>query len=141
MMPLLMTTLMQVVPEHDRGRVMGNVSLAISVAPAIGPAVSGVILQFGSWRCCSSWCSRSPVPSRSLGLRRARVTSVSPGSGTIDWSSVVTAAARLRRPGLRAQRVGLRGGDARVAVASCGGLVGIAVFVWRQLVLQRAAGR
>ena len=41
MMPLLMTTLMAVVPEHDRGRVMGNVTLAMSVAPALGPAVSG----------------------------------------------------------------------------------------------------
>ena len=45
MMPLLMTTLMAVVPMHDRGRVMGNVTLAMSVAPALGPAVSGVILQ------------------------------------------------------------------------------------------------
>ena len=53
MMPLLMTTLMTVVPEQDRGRVMGNVTLAISVAPALGPAVSGVVLQLGSWRCCS----------------------------------------------------------------------------------------
>src|SRR5947208_470257 len=50
MVPLLMTTLMIVVPEHDRGRVMGNVTLAISVAPALGPAVSGLILQVGSWR-------------------------------------------------------------------------------------------
>ena len=37
MMPLLMTTLMAVVPMHDRGRVMGNVTLAMSVAPALGP--------------------------------------------------------------------------------------------------------
>ena len=51
MMPLLMTTL------HDgggssptRGRVMGNVTLAMSVAPALGPAFSGVLLQLGSWR-------------------------------------------------------------------------------------------
>ena len=50
MMPLLMTTLMTVVPEHDRGRVMGNVTLAISVAPAIGPAVSGLVLQWLCWR-------------------------------------------------------------------------------------------
>ncbi len=50
MMPLLMTTLMTVVAERDRGRVMGNVTMAISVAPALGPAVSGVLLQFGSWR-------------------------------------------------------------------------------------------
>ena len=45
MMPLLMTTLMAVVPVRDRGRVMGNVTLAMSVAPALGPAVSGVVLQ------------------------------------------------------------------------------------------------
>src|SRR3954453_9268709 len=50
MMPLLMTTLMTVVPEGDRGRVMGNVTLAMSGAPALGPAVSGVILQWLSWR-------------------------------------------------------------------------------------------
>ena len=50
MMPLLMTTLMQVVPENERGRVMGDVMLAISVAPAFGPVLSGVILNVGSWR-------------------------------------------------------------------------------------------
>ena len=50
MMPLLMTTLMQVVPEQERGHVMGNMMLAISVAPAFGPVVSGIILNFGSWR-------------------------------------------------------------------------------------------
>ena len=50
MMPLLMTTLMTVVPESDRGRVMGQVTLAMSCAPALGPAVSGMILHLGSWR-------------------------------------------------------------------------------------------
>src|SRR5687768_1475357 len=50
MMPLLMTTLMNVVPENDRGRVMGDVMLAISVAPAFGPVISGIILNVGSWR-------------------------------------------------------------------------------------------
>ena len=29
---------------------MGNISIAISVAPAIGPTVSGIILQFLPWR-------------------------------------------------------------------------------------------
>jgi len=50
MMPLLMTTLMSIVAPGDRGRVMGLVSLAMSVAPALGPAVSGIVLQFLSWR-------------------------------------------------------------------------------------------
>ncbi len=50
MMPLLMTTILQLVPHERRGAVMGNVSIAISVAPAIGPALSGLILQHFEWR-------------------------------------------------------------------------------------------
>ncbi len=50
MIPLLMTTLMNLVPVADRGRTMGNVSLVIAVAPAMGPAVSGILLRTGSWR-------------------------------------------------------------------------------------------
>ena len=50
MIPLLMTTLMDLVPVADRGRTMGNVSLVIAVAPAMGPAVSGVLLELGTWR-------------------------------------------------------------------------------------------
>ncbi|TNM47190.1 multidrug efflux MFS transporter [Nocardioides albidus] len=50
MMPLLMTTLMTVVSPADRGRVMGQVTLAMSCAPALGPAVSGILLDLGTWR-------------------------------------------------------------------------------------------
>src|SRR5690606_19821705 len=35
MMPLLMTTLMTIVPAHSRGRMMGRVSIVMSLAPAI----------------------------------------------------------------------------------------------------------
>lgn len=50
MLPLLMTTILTLVPLRRRGAVMGNVSIAISVAPAIGPTLSGLILQYLSWR-------------------------------------------------------------------------------------------
>jgi DHA2 family lincomycin resistance protein-like MFS transporter len=50
MMPLLMTTLMDVVPPHLRGRMMGRVSIVMSLAPAIGPTLSGVILDTLNWR-------------------------------------------------------------------------------------------
>ncbi len=78
MMPLLMTTLMTVVPEHDRGRVMGNVTLAMSVAPALGPAVSGVVLQFLSWRWMFGVVLPVAVVITVVGLRRLR-TSASRG--------------------------------------------------------------
>lgn len=50
MIPMLMTTILTVVPEHSRGRTMGLVSIVISVAPAVGPTVSGLILESLSWR-------------------------------------------------------------------------------------------
>ncbi|WP_443437294.1 MDR family MFS transporter [Glutamicibacter arilaitensis] len=50
MMPLLMTTILHLVPPARRGVLMGNVSIVISVAPAIGPTLSGLILQYLSWR-------------------------------------------------------------------------------------------
>ncbi len=50
MLPLLMTTILTLVPISRRGAVMGNVSIAISVAPAMGPTVSGLILEHFSWR-------------------------------------------------------------------------------------------
>lgn len=48
LLPLLMTTVLNVVPEHERGRMMGRMSIVIAVAPAIGPTVSGLILEIAN---------------------------------------------------------------------------------------------
>lgn len=50
MMPLLMTTVLNVVEPSRRGRMMGVISIVIAVAPAIGPTVSGLILSVLDWR-------------------------------------------------------------------------------------------
>ena len=50
MLPLLMTTVMVIVPEHLRGRINGTISLVLSAAPALGPAFSGIVLSFLDWR-------------------------------------------------------------------------------------------
>jgi DHA2 family lincomycin resistance protein-like MFS transporter len=91
MMPLLMTTLMEIVPEYDRGRIMGRVVMAISVAPALGPAVSGVILEFTSWR----WMFGVVLPLAAAigiaGLRR--ITNVGEVTArSVDVGSVILAA-------------------------------------------------
>ncbi|WP_326646393.1 multidrug efflux MFS transporter [Streptosporangium sp. NBC_01755] len=135
MMPLLMTTLMQVVPEEDRGRVMGNVSLAISVAPAMGPTVSGVILQFGSWRLLFAVVLPIAAVITWRGLKQLKNVG-EPQISTIDWLSAVTAAAGFG--GLVYGLSRFEGGDVRVAAAIvAAGLVAIAVFVVRQLSLQK----
>src|SRR5580704_13327400 len=50
MMPLLMTTAMTLAPPQTRGKTMGFITTVISVAPAIGPTLSGVILNYLGWR-------------------------------------------------------------------------------------------
>ncbi|WP_113698572.1 MDR family MFS transporter [Nonomuraea lactucae] len=135
MMPLLMTTLMQVVPEADRGRVMGNVTLAISVAPAMGPAVSGVILQFGSWRLLFAVVLPIAAVITWRGLKQLKNVG-EPQFSTIDWFSVVTAAAGFG--GLVYGLSQFEGGDVRVAATIvAAGLIAITVFVVRQLSLQK----
>ncbi|MGP3960901.1 MDR family MFS transporter [Nonomuraea sp. 3N208] len=135
MMPLLMTTLMQVVPEEDRGRVMGNVTLAISVAPAMGPAVSGVILQFGSWRLLFAVVFPIAAVITWRGLKQLKNVG-EPQFSTIDWLSVMTAAAGFG--GLVYGLSRFEGGDVGVAATIvAAGLVAIAVFVVRQMSLQK----
>ena len=50
MSPLLMTTVLALVPAQNRGAMMGTLGTVISVAPAIGPTISGLIVQSLSWR-------------------------------------------------------------------------------------------
>jgi DHA2 family lincomycin resistance protein-like MFS transporter len=145
MMPLLMTTLMSVVPEWDRGRIMGRVVMAISVAPALGPAVSGVILQFASWR----WMFGLVLPLALLiafvGLRRIENVG-EPTAGSIDAASVVlsafgfgTSVYGLSLVGAEPLRLSVAGQTVAVGASWLigFGVAFVALFVWRQLRLQR----
>jgi DHA2 family lincomycin resistance protein-like MFS transporter len=50
LIPLLMNVILAVIPPERRGRVMGMLGLVIMFAPAIGPTVSGFIIDYLSWR-------------------------------------------------------------------------------------------
>ena len=138
MMPLLMTTLMTVVPEHDRGRVMGNVTLAMSVAPALGPAVSGVVLQWLSWRWMFGLVLPVALAIAVVGLRRLTDHGAQ-GAGAVDWWSVVAAALGFGGLVYGLSRLGAESDGSvpasSVIAAAC--LV-VAGFVARQLFLQRS---
>lgn len=136
MMPLLMTTMMSLVPESDRGRVMGNVTLAMSVAPALGPAVSGVILEWMSWRWMFGIVLPIALVIGLLGLRGLRnVGERIPSS--IDILSVMMSGlgfgALVYGLSLTADKHPWTNPWALVA----GGVIMIVLFVARQLLLQR----
>lgn len=50
MVPLLMTSVMTLIPAERRGQTMGTISIVIAVAPAVGPTLSGFILGALDWR-------------------------------------------------------------------------------------------
>lgn len=50
MMPLLMNVMLVAFPIEKRGQVMGIFGLVMIVAPAIGPTLSGFIVEHFSWR-------------------------------------------------------------------------------------------
>ncbi|BCN31776.1 DHA2 family efflux MFS transporter permease subunit [Anaeromicropila herbilytica] len=49
MIPIMMNTVLLVTPHEKHGSAMGICGCAISLGPALGPTVSGIILQFFSW--------------------------------------------------------------------------------------------
>ena len=58
MIPLLMTSVMKLIPADRRGATMGTISIVIAVAPAIGPTIGGLILTSLDWR----WMFWSVLP-------------------------------------------------------------------------------
>jgi DHA2 family lincomycin resistance protein-like MFS transporter len=142
MMPLLMTTLMTLVPPHERGKVMGNVTLVMSVAPALGPAVSGLLLQLGSWRLIFAVVLPIAGGVAVLGLREL-VNTGEPQVSRIDSASVALSAIGFGALvyGLSGLGEGARSTHAvPPTLTTTVGAVALAAFVWRQITLQRSTG-
>jgi DHA2 family lincomycin resistance protein-like MFS transporter len=91
MMPLLMTTIMQLSTPETRGKTMGYVSTVISVAPAIGPVLSGVILDYLHWRWL--FVLVLPIALFALWLGWRRIENVTtPREARLDIASVILSA-------------------------------------------------
>src|SRR5699024_8966406 len=50
MIPLMQTVLFLLYPKEKRGFAMGLAGMVINVAPAIGPPISGILIQYFEWR-------------------------------------------------------------------------------------------
>ncbi|TMH57556.1 MAG: multidrug efflux MFS transporter, partial [Betaproteobacteria bacterium] len=95
MQPLSMIALFEVFPPEERGRAMGLFGFGVVLAPAIGPAIGGLLMQAFGWRaifllsvpfCVAAW----PLGARSLSSGR--------GAGPrrpFDWPGAVLLAGGL----------------------------------------------
>ena len=140
MMPLLFTTVLTLVPMESRGRVMGNISIVISVAPALGPLVSGLILGAFHWRFL--FILILPIAIAALVLGAMRVPNVTePSKTSIDVVSVILSAFGFGGLVFGLSNVGTAGiASMQSWLPLAVGVGGIAAFILRQLVLQKTDG-
>ncbi|HAQ60167.1 MAG TPA: MFS transporter [Microbacterium sp.] len=144
MMPLLMTTLMTIVPPHLRGRTMGRVSVVMALAPAIGPSVSGLLLETVGWR----WIFGLVLPIALVALAAGARWMTNLGdtrTAPIDILSVVLSAFGFGGLVFGLSQIG-GGHDAGATAESLStvtlvasfsiGIITLGLFIWRQLRLQ-----
>ncbi len=141
MMPLLMTTVMTLVPPESRGKTMGNISIVISVAPALGPTIGGFILDNLDWRWM--FILVLPIALGALALGWARIQNVStPRYAPLDVLSVILSALGFGGLvyGLSSLGEGAAHPEAQLFPAWVPVLIGavaMVVFILRQLQLQK----
>ena len=139
MIPLLITTVLTFVPESRRGRTMGLISIVIAVAPAVGPTFSGLILSALSWR----WLFLIVLPIALVALALGAVfvkNITTPQAVKFDLVSIVLSALAFGGLIYGLSSIGeSASGHTPVnpAVPIVVGVVSLALFVWRQLLLQR----
>ena len=140
MMPLLMTTIMNLVPPAARGRMMGRVSIVISLAPAIGPTLSGFLLDHFNWR--AIFVVVLPIALIAMAIGWRRLTNVGETThAPIDALSVVLSAFGFGGLVFGLSQIGAiaeSGGSwMPMAIALSVGVLGLTLFLLRQVRLQR----
>ncbi|HEV3359912.1 MAG TPA: DHA2 family efflux MFS transporter permease subunit [Pseudonocardiaceae bacterium] len=137
MLPLLMTTILRLVPAERRGATMGTVTIVIAVAPAIGPTIGGAVLASLSWHWMFWIVLPLAVAALVVGALMLRVDGET-RSVPLDVLSVLLSAI-----GFGGMLYGLSTVGSQTPqplppwLAIVVGVVALAVFTWRQLRLQR----
>jgi MFS transporter, DHA2 family, lincomycin resistance protein len=138
MMPLLFTTVLNVVPANRRGRTMGVISIVIAVAPATGPTLGGIILDALDWR-WMFWIML-PIAATALVLGATMIRNVTETRELpLDMLSVVLSALGFAGLVFGLSSIGSAAeGNALISpwIPLAIGILALAVFTWRQLGLR-----
>jgi MFS transporter, DHA2 family, lincomycin resistance protein len=140
MIPLLMTTVMTLIPVQRRGAIMGTITLVIAVAPAIGPMIGGLVLAVLDWRWMFWTVLPLAVGMLTVGFALMRLSSDT-RSAPLDVASVLLSAVAFSGIVYSFSAIGAtaQGGEGVPPwIPILVGVVALVVFVARQLRLQRA---
>ena len=136
MIPLMQTILYLVFPREKRGAAMGLAGMITNVAPAVGPPLSGVLIEYFGWR--SLFFIPLPIAGFLLLLvivymknvteqRKTEVDMLSILLSIIGFGGTLYGFSKWPETGLT---------DPVTALSLTIGIVGILLFSWRQLKLK-----
>ncbi|MBB6670845.1 MDR family MFS transporter [Cohnella nanjingensis] len=137
LLPLVMNVIMTIYPPEKRGGAMGMLGLVVMFAPAIGPTISGLIVDGLSWRWLFYLVTPFALISIMIGavvlknvseVTKPRVDLLSIVLSTIGFGGIVYGFSSAGEHGWSEPAV--------VWTIAAGG-VSLLLFVWRQLLLKQ----
>lgn len=132
MVPLLMNAILAIYPPEKRGRAMALVAMIFTLAPAIGPTLSGIIVDHLGWRALFLFALPFVLLAMGLTIRHLRVDLVPVDRPHIDLPSALLAPAGFGGLVYAASEfASLSAGTFALLLA--GSLLLIALFCHRQL--------
>lgn len=134
--PLLMNVMLISFPREKRGAAMGVFGLVMILAPAIGPTLSGYIVQEYSWRLLFEMIL--PFSILSLVLAIWKLKNVMPTrQAHLDYLSVVLSAIAFGGLLYGFSSASSDGWSDPVVITTITvGAVGLIIFIWRQLTMK-----
>ncbi|QFF98835.1 MFS transporter [Psychrobacillus glaciei] len=133
MMPLLMNVMLTAFPIERRGAAMGMFGLVMILAPAIGPTLSGFILEHYQWRALFEIILPFAVVVLLLAIFKLR--NITPNRDVkLDIFSLILSSIGFGSLLYGFSTAGDKGWDAPIVYGTIIlGFVSIILFVWRQL--------
>ncbi|MCI2947806.1 MFS transporter, DHA2 family, multidrug resistance protein [Staphylococcus caledonicus] len=132
MMPLMMTTILDIFKPHERGKYMGMFGLVIGLAPAIGPTLSGYLVEYLNWR--SLFHVVAPISAITFIIALKIIKNVGTKVKTpIDMISIMLSILGFGGLLYGVSSISSDGWDDPVVLTTIiGGIILVALFIWRQ---------
>ncbi len=135
LMPLFQTTVLRVFPKERIGSAMGLIGLVMGLAPALGPTLSGLVVQEHSWRIL--FYALLPIVAANLLLASFSLKNVGePHQAKLDLRSILYSTVGFAGLMYGVNRAGEQGNSRLITWAFIlGGIIIIVLFIHRQLKL------
>lgn len=132
MMPLMMTTILDIFEPHERGKYMGFFGLVIGLAPAIGPTLSGYLVEYFNWR--SLFHVVAPISAITFILALKIVKNVGTNvKAPIDIISIILSILGFGGLLYGVSSISHDGWDNPIVLLTIiGGIILVGLFIWRQ---------